>query len=260
MDWYRMKTVLIFLFLGINLFLAALLGYESYAIHKTAKAQSESASLALWRGGISIEAEIPTTAKRLRSLTLENPYADKAAFATRLLGEGAESAGEYYQKDEKRLRFTENGFSYEAAASPAPAEKKHIAPMKKALESMGFSMRYAKGSLENDAVVFTQIIDKVPLFGARLCVSPASDGSVSKIEGTWANVVNVTGERNRVSIAAQALLAFLQEGSHEGKTITGVDCGYAVLLSPGGYRTADATPTWRIETADGNVSFYDARR
>ena len=260
MDWYRMKTILIFLFLGINLFLAALLGYESYAEHRSAKAQTESTIATLGRSGITVSAQTPIGGKRLRSLTLENPCADKAAFTALLLGEGTESAGDHYQKDGKSLRFTENGFSYIGTSSPVPCEKKHISSMKKVLENMGFSMRYAKGTIENGAVVFTQIVDKVPLFGSSLRVTPASDGSVSKIEGTWANVLDAVGEKSRTSGAAKALLAFLQEGTHQGKTITDIQCGYAVLFSGDGYRTADAVPTWRIETADGSTAFYDARQ
>lgn len=259
MDWYRMKTILIFLFLGINLFLAALLGYEIYAEHQTAKAQTESAVLALGRGGITVSAEIPAARKRLRSLSIENPCADKEAFASLLLGEGAETDGEYYRKDGKILRFTENGFSYIGTSSAVYAEKKHIASTKKALESMGLSMRYAKGHIEDGAVVFTQTIDKVPLFGSSLRIFPSSDGSVSKAEGTWANVLGTSGEKNRISGAAKPLLAFLQEGTHGGETVTGIECGYAVLLSAGGYRTASAVPAWRIETAGGTAAFYDAR-
>ncbi len=260
MDWYRMKTVLIFLFLAINLFLGALLGYESFAEHKSAKERTEGTVTVLQNGGVSVSAQVPTSARRLRALTLENPYADKAAFASRLLGEGATASGDGYEKDGESVRFMDKGFVYQSTATALTADKKHIAAMKKALESMGFSMRYAKGSLEDGTVVFTQIIDKVPLFGCRLSVSPASDGSVAKMEGTWANVQDVNGEKKQVSIAAQALLAFLQEGTHEGETVKRIECGYAVLLSPGGYRTADAVPAWRIETENGTVAFFDARQ
>ena len=260
MDWYRMKTVLIILFLGINLFLAALLGYESYSEHKVDQVKTEAILQTLERGGIKVEARLRPSSPRLRALRLENPYADSFAFAARVLGDGAHHQENTFEKDGNKLSFTENGFIFEAASPAVPPQKKHITSLKSALEAMGLSMRYATGKTENNAVIFTQKVDGVPLFGAQLRVMPCADGSVSRIQGTWANIADIYGEKSRVVLPAQALLTFLQEGTHEGETITDATCGYSVLLSDGAYRTADAVPAWRIETESGTVFFYDARQ
>ncbi len=260
MDWYRIKTVLIFLFLGINLFLAALLGYESYSETRTNRARTAAAVETLEKSGITVSAEVSSASPRLRALTLENPYADKAAFAARILGGEVVQMGTSFRQDGCAVHFTENGFSYEGTAPAVPADKKSIKAMKSALEAMGFSMRYAEGTLSGDAVHFIQKVDKMPLFGCALMVWPGEGGKIARMEGTWANILETAGEKKEISIAAEALLTFLQEGTHGGETVTETACGYAVLLAADGYRSADAVPAWRIQTADGETYFYDARQ
>ncbi len=260
MDWYRIKTVLIVLFLAINLFLAALLGYESYSENRANRARTAAAVQTLEKSGIKIEGDVSAAAPRLRALTLENPYADKFAFATRILGGEPTQLGTSFRRNGNTVTFLEKGFSYVGSVPSVSPDKKSIKAMKSSLEAMGFSMRYAKGALSDGAVLFTQKVDKVPLFGCALRVWPGEGGKPARMEGTWANIVDTVGEKQKISIAAEALLAFLQEGTHEGQTVKRAECGYAILLGADGYRTADAVPAWRIETADGAASFYDARQ
>ncbi len=258
MNWYRIKTILIFLFLAINLFLAAHLGVDSLSKTQVAKEQGKTVARALTENGIAVEGEIPYKTPRLDTLTLENPKADPEQFARSVLGEKAIRMGGTWRREGKTLTILEKGFLYESGQAPVRPDKNTVSKMKAALEGMGFPMGYAKGQAGQEAVTFVQIIDGAQLFESTITVYPAADGTVSRIEGAWANVQPGKRQRTPVKSAADALLQFLQEGKKG--TISRVACGYAVLRAEAGYRTADAVPVWRVECADGTIHYYDARR
>jgi len=124
---------------------------------------------------------------------------------------------------------------------------------------MGFAMEFAEGYVGEDEITFVQVVGGVQLFDSVLAVRPAADGTIARMEGVWAEIIGETTDRRPIKSAADALLSFLREG-HTGSTVSEITCGYAVLLREAGYRSADAVPVWRVETADKNVYYYDARQ
>ncbi len=258
MNWYRIKTVLIFLFLSINIFLAAILVINSYSIARTAQERIAVSEAVLEENGITVTADIPIKTPRLGTLTLENPKANPEEFAKRLLGGTAVRLGDIWRREGKTVTFLEKGFVYDSGAGAVPADKKSIKTMKAALENMGFFMEYTEGTVEDGAVFFIRSVDGAPLHEVGLKVFPAADGTVARMEGVWAEIVEVGEERERLNSASDALLSFLREGE-PGSTVTHMDIGYAVLVPEQGYHTADAVPVWRVVTADGNTRYYDAR-
>lgn len=259
MIWYRMKTVLIFLFLAINLFLLGLLGAEWFSARQTEKETAEAAISLLQKNGITVSAKVPHMTKKLSTLTLQNPKADAENFAAGILGGRAIQMGDAWRREGREVTFLERGFRYESGKARAEAVRGSINTMRAALADMGISMDYTSGTVENGAVHFVQEIDGIRLFDFYLTVYPAADGTVAAMEGVWAEITEKLQERTRIRPAADALLMFLRE-SEKKRTVTSITCGYAVLLAENGYRTADAVPAWRIETEDGAQYFYDARQ
>ena len=258
MNWYRIKTVLIFLFLAINIFLLTLLGAESLSKTRAAKEKGEAAGAALAQNGISVEVPVPYKTPKLGTLTLENPKAEPETLAERILGGRAVQVGDAWRREGKILVLQERGFRYDSGMEAVIPEKKDVSRLREELSNMGFSMEYAKGYREGEAVVFVQMPDGVQLFESALSVYPTADGTIARMEGVWANITKKNYERRAIKPAADALLAFLRSGER-GK-ITAITCGYAVLRAEDGYRTADAIPVWKVETADGAVFYEDARQ
>ena len=257
MNWYRIKTVLIILFAAINLFLATLLCASQFKMKTQEKEKIQSAVNVLSASGIRVSCDVPYKTERLRVLTLENPKADPAAFAAAVLGGKVTRLGESYRREGKVLTFLEKGFYYDSGVQSVNPEKSSISEMEKALSALGFRTDFIHGYIEGNAVVFTQKIDSVFLFDCRLLAYPAENGSIARLEGTWAEIPRPEGERKKTQSAADALLSFLQAGNRE--EIVHVECGYAVLSKEKGYRTADAVPVWAITTIDGKVHYFDAR-
>ncbi len=258
MNWYRIKTVLIFLFLAINIFLLALLGAEALSARKAAKEKGEAAGAALSENGITVTAPIPHKTPRLGALTIENLNAAPEALAERILGGKAVRAGDAFLREGQTVSLMEKGFRYASGKEAVTPTKKDVSRLREALSGMGFSMEYAKGHREGEAVLFVQMVDGVQLFESALFVYPAADGTIARMEGDWANITKRDYERGTIKPAADALLDFLRSGG-KGE-ITAITSGYAVLRAESGYRTADAIPVWEIKTAAGTVFYADARQ
>lgn len=257
MNWYRIKTVLIFLFAAINLFLATLLCAAQFKTARQEKAKIQSAVNVLSESGIRVSCDVPHQTERLRVLTLENPKAEPEALAKAMLGNKATRLGDSYRRDGKVLTLLDRGFLYDSGEESVKPEKKSISQMKNALSALGFTMTHAKGTISDNAVMFTQKMDGVSMFDFYLKVYPTASGQIARLEGVWAEITHAEGERQKTQSAADALLAFLQAGNRN--EIVGVECGYAVLSKEKGYRTADAVPVWAVETNDGKVHYFDAR-
>ena len=257
MNWYRIKTILIFLFLAINLFLASLLFYENFAIKKAEEKRLESAIGVLRDAGIKVEApQIPVKHPRMATLTVQNQLADKEAFCARLLGGTPVRMGNTYRRQGKSVTITDTGFMYRSGHAPAPAAKNAVKSMKTALSKLGFSMEYAKGYEKDGKVYFAMEISGKPLYGSALIVTPGGE-EIAEMEGNWPQVLEVKSTKTPTLGAADALMHLLHTSDISGETVEKIALGYTVLVE-GGYQTADAVPVWRLET-DENVYFYDAR-
>ncbi len=257
MNWHRIKTVLIFLFLAINLFLTSLLLYENIASKKAEEKRLHAAIAVLRAADIRMETgKVIADGARMATLTVENPTADAEAFATSLLGDTPLRMGNTYRRQGKTVTITETGFCYHGNLAPKGTEKDAVGTMRDALRKMGFSMNYAKGYEKDGKVYFTTLVSGRPLYDCTLMVTP-SGTEIASIEGKWPHVLEVQGTKERVSGAADALIRLLNEPNAANSTVTEVSLGYAVLVD-GGYQTANAVPVWRIVT-DKAVYMYDAR-
>ena len=257
MDWYRIKTILIILFVAINIFLAVLLLRENMATRRMEEEHIAAANAVLAKNGITIKAEIPRVRGRMATLTVENPLAEKEAFAEMLLGGKPVSADNTYYRNGNSVEITEAGFHFVGKTKPKMPGKNAVRTVKDMLTRMGFSMDYAEGRQEGQAVYFSAAYEGKPIYGCNLVVIPGEDGQ-AEMQGTWHFVQEVKNEKNKIISAADALMSFLQEKTAAQDVITCVDYGYGILVE-GGYRTADAVPVWHI-TSDEMTKFYDARK
>ncbi len=258
MYWYRIKTVLIFLFLAINIFLAVLLGLGVHSKTELARKKGEAAAAALERNGIRVLASVPYKTPRLGTLTVENPLANPEALARQILGDGAVRLGNAWEKDGRKLTVLPESFLYESGTPSVKPENGAVSRMKTVLSDMGFPMEHARGELSDNAVLFRRELLKHPLFEACLFVYPAADGTVARMHGIWPAVSENPGTRAAIKPAAEALLTYLREG--HTKAVTAITAGYAVMRAEEGYRTAEAVPVWRVHTEDDAVYDYDARQ
>ncbi len=258
MYWYRIKTVLIILFLAINIFLAVLLGVGAHSKTELARKKGEAAAAALERNGITVSAVVPYKTPRLGTLTVENPLANPEKLAQQVLGEGAIRFGDSWRKEGRTLTILPEGFLYESGVPSVNPESGSVSHMKTALSDMGVNLEHACGELSADAVLFRREIAGHPLFESHLFVYPAQDGTVARMEGVWPEIQENAGTRAAVKPAAEVLLSYLREGHTE--TVTYISAGYAVMRAEEGYRTAEAVPVWRVHTEGGAVYDYDARQ
>ena len=114
MNWSRVKTILIFLFLAVDIALLSAIIIPSVGAGTIPKETISATVEVLGGRGITIdEKTIPAKRESLGIVELYNIWPDGKALATRLLG-GEVQTGEnsFFYREEKTLHVTPYGFEY----------------------------------------------------------------------------------------------------------------------------------------------------
>ena len=271
MYWYKVKNVLIILFALINVFLLGAIAVGNAEKKREEERLSESLVKVLENSKVQIDRElIPQTAPRLSTKQVENRVEPDAEFASLVLGGNAEiryddSGNLYYAFGGGKLYLANGRLHYynTSFSGDGDVSESAVAAAKEMLRKIGAPMADYRNEIQGDTVVFTMYIDGVPLFGNTLNVKMAGN----KVGELWGYIIINTaysGTQTRLRSAADVLLEFLQDSSRgtENVTVTAIELGYSVLAqgTDVDFKTADAIPTYRVQTDDGREFYYDARQ
>jgi len=264
MDWYKIKSILIALFLLINILLLGLIFYNSVKDSRTDRMEIESAVKVMKLNNINISPDqVDSKPSKAYSITILNPMTDAGAFAEKMLGGTPSLQGKEYLFESKKLKINGINFIYEntlykEAGTPS---RKLVKSAKKELVNMGFDMKYSKSQIKNNTIIFTQRVHGNELFGSKLSVT-ACDKGIITVTGSWAEVSRVSSSDVVITSAAEVLIAFLRDENRPADTsdIISVKYGAGLTLDASDYRTAETVPLWKITLKNGKEFFYDARK
>ncbi|MBQ7718344.1 MAG: hypothetical protein IJT38_03510 [Clostridia bacterium] len=271
MYWYKVKNVLIILFAAINIFLIATIVIGNVEKNREEQRISDSLIKVLENSNVKINGElISTKAPKLNTKQVENFITQDTDFASLILGGKAAVKFDgdgvlYYGFEEdklylanSRLHYYNSSFSGSGDTDAATVEKADAA-----LRKIGLPMEDYRGELNGDTVIFTLYIDGVPFFGNNLNVK-LFNGQIGELWGYIIKNTAFTGTPASIRSTADVLLEFLQEPARgtESITVTALELGYSILEQGSNidFKTADAVPTYRIQTDKGQIFYYDARK
>ena len=114
MYWSRVKTILIFLFFALDIFLFGYIMYSDYDENAVSRTEKENTAAVLKNNNIKIDTEIiPDKTGWLGIVELNSIWTDSDSLAKSVLGTGAEKISDgAYSKGKTRLDLFEDGFSY----------------------------------------------------------------------------------------------------------------------------------------------------
>jgi hypothetical protein len=272
MDWKRGKTLLIYLFLGVNLFLAAIVVYGAVSDARSERAALRDGARALRRRGVLLEEDLLSRVKTdERAFNLFNPLYDGAEFAERLLGARTEpaqtEAGARYQNAAGALTLEDGGFFFERDAPPQ-GEGLRRGEAEKTLEA-GFSKLELGGyavlsETENgggyDFVLAPRFRER-QIEGVTLEVSVRAD-EISAMRGVWL-IPSEAADAAPLELRKKAdiFMALLGDGDVNNgaeRRVTEAAFGYWAPPEARRHKATLATPAY-VLTVDGGKHVYDAR-
>ena len=256
MSWERVKTVLIFLFLCINIFLVSYMLMsisQSTEIDRTTVLGTVNV---LKAGGVTVDADIvPTSIPKydnadVYNIALDEKFIDKAGDSLKITDSEFELFYEYDVSgiDESNIDKTVKSILKDLSIDTKCVVVKH--------SGQGDGL-YAKVHYEDDDMVFYEPY-----------ISFYKQGNGFKIKGYWftprekIEKSNVRGPE--MAYITSILVDFMSNTDREISTdsvISGIDIGYSVQNYDTGsvHMSVPAVPAVRLMTQDGKEYYYNAR-
>ncbi len=253
MNWPKMKTALIMMFLVIDLFLMVWnvsLHKESLAVEKNTV---ENTIKLLSDRGIEvsedlIQPEIP----EIGSVTVKNSMANQAEFLSDILGQGYLKEGNRFYTESREVLIKSNSFEIR--------EKKEIESLDEAekwLSSMGFDLKDTVRTKYKNGYIFRTMHKGFEVFKSRITVEN-KDGQ-AHAEGSLFYIAEADKGKSE-NIHVISVLPKLIKENVGGQRITSVTTGYLPVIDEGVFSESKAGAVYRILLSDGREFYYSAEK
>ena len=248
MYWSRVKTILIFLFFALDIFLFGYIMYSDYDENAVSRTEKENTAAVLKNNNIKIDTEIiPDKTGWLGIVELNSIWTDSDSLAKSVLGTGAEKISDgAYSKGKTRLDLFEDGFSYSTGVK-------------------NITKPNAKTAAHGNELLFTQEIDGVPIFETGISVKASKD-KLAEVYGYWifsdSGDSIVKKQEARLMPATSVLINFTGSDLYDshGDEITKIEEGYSIG-SPAPdtqHKLVSVAPAYKITLKSGAYAVYDA--
>ena len=269
MNWGRIKTILIILFLFTDVFLA-------FSIFTSQKKETEispevvSATVEiLEKHNILIDKSVISSKIAQASiLQADNVISDYLEFANLVLGDGfiKESQTSFFEKD-VRLTFSGDNFSFEHTSNPDVSQNFTLNEAQKTafsyLENLGFDTSGAKviSSSSSGGMFRIKIRDyaeNMPVYSSEVEISVFKNG-VHSVSGSWFNRRISSNPNNNLKSPASVLVDFASTYEGSDAKIESAELGYSVFDNETYHKSASLIPVTKIQLNDGSEYFMDSR-
>ena len=267
MNWGRIKTILIILFLFTDIFLAFSIFSSNQKEIKVPAEVIDASCEILKKHDISIDkSKIPSKIPSAPILQANNAVTSYEEFAQKMLGDDFAVSESTYSSKTAKLTFSGDTFTFKSTKKPTATENLAQNKLQKAvfakLETLGFDMSDAIAvsvSVKN-GVCTMKILDyynKLPVFSSELTVVATAD-EIFSLSGCWYNRQS-SGQTNILKSTAAILVDFAAK--YDGGApaeINSVELGYSIFDSETYHKSASLIPVNKIVISD-SVYFMDAR-
>jgi len=266
MDWGKAKSILIILFLILNIFLGYNLFIERLS-PQVSSSQLKAAESILKERGITLKTKIPPNSEIASRLAFEGVgQFDMSKTASKLLGVDSSIIGENTVLNNGEKQFSiENRYTfiYTNKSPDSPIEinnaKELEASIKKFLKDAGLptsdlvldDINYRESTAN---VVFIQQKGKYKLFNNYVEVKASKEG----IEYLKCSLQKPSTTKKDERIMPAYKVLFQNLWDNNGMVISSIELGYTIDETDGEITGYYERLHWRVKTEDGKSMFFDA--
>ena len=265
MNFGRAKTILIFLFVIINLFLLSYIFVTSKDITVPDRKTISTTIDILQQRNIFLNEKINlSSVEKLNYLNLEAETKDEKVFASKILG-SFKAKNNVYTGDLGDITITNGNFVWNVKDNHNFSEfneksvKNYAVNFLKNLQTDTSSLKVTDISDQdgNYKVTFSHYFLEKELFNIKTSVF-VSGGGVYKIEGNIFSLVSLTGSEQKCNPITILLNYSSTKNSSEKEEITAINSGYYCESSPKEYKSLSAQPCFEIVFSSGKKLYFDA--
>ena len=265
MNFGRAKTILIFLFLLLNLFLIGYIFVTSNDITVPDNKAVSATTEILKSRNIYLNDKINLkSVEKINYLNLEAITKDEKAFASKLLG-AYRAKGNTYTGDYGDVTITNGSFVWNVKDNHFFSEfdEKHVknyaVKFLKKHEIDTSVLKITDVSLVNGSykIVFSHYFFDKELFNIKTNVY-VSGGGVYKIEGNIFSLISLSGSEQKSNPVTALLDYSASKKTSEKEEIISINSGYYSESEPKDYKSLSAQPCFEIVFSDGRKLYFDA--
>jgi len=270
MNWGRVKTVLIILFLATDIFL---LGIYLTSMHSSSTISDEVIAdtvTALGNNKITVNPDIiPKKVQRAPYAEAENVMTDYETFAKNLLGDNIQKIDYGYESPLGKVTFYGDRFNYTTTAyhfvsantntvfDAATAQDIVITSLKRLRFDLSSATVSVKEQDNAYVVTIENSVNSLPVFNSQVVATISKSGECS-LSGIWFNQTESAGSDMEFKRVTSALIEFIPQ-LPEGCEIVKIETGYNIFDKESFHKSATLIPVWHITCKDGSTYLLDAR-
>lgn len=270
MYWYKVKNLLIVMFIIINLFLISFIVQGHVFRQKAEYDKMEALNSALNANNISVaDGIISSETSTLKTTTAENIIPHEKNLPETFFKGNYETVQEdditKYKQGSKTV-YTQNGKLYFSDSNLKPdtaLSEKNISDAVKILSGYGFNISSAQPKISGNTINFIYKFNDLPLFENNLSVKMSGE-RIASLSGYFIKINNEYSDEIRIKSTADILIDFIQDEKRTDKVrkVTSISLGYSLLLADSSvdFKHTETIPTYKITTDNNETYFYDASR
>lgn len=268
MNWSRVKTVLIILFLCTDIFLLSIYFTSKYSSSTISSDVIDSTVQILKKNGIEIDPSvIPQNTRTAPQFEAVNVISSQEEFAKKFLGNNLVPTEFGYESAFGTINFYGDRFNYTMKPgsdalldiNPITNDKSAKSAAISVLENLGLDLKNAKISVIKDMDGFTIVAENtahnLPIFNSSVSVKATK--TINSVSGIWFNFYDSSGTNNLKNITS-VLIDFVPNAAENIK-ITNLELGYHIFDFTQYHKSATLIPVWKVTCEDSSVFYLDAR-
>ena len=265
MNFGRVKTLLIFIFMIVNLFLVGYIFATSNDITIPDRKTVDTTVEILKTRNIILNEKINLgTGEKINNINLEAVTMDEKVFASKLLG-SFKAKGNNYIGESGDLTITNGSFVWNVKESHSFSEfnenqiRKYAVKFLNRYEFDTSLLKITDISLINGnyQVTFSHFFFDKELFNIKTKVF-ISGGGVYKVEGNVFSLVSLSGTEQTCNPINTLLNYSSTKDMSKKEEIVQINSGYYSESSPKNYKSLSALPCFELVFADGRKLYFDA--
>lgn len=265
MYWSRVKTILIFLFFALDVFLFGYIIYSDYDETAITLSEKENTVAVLANNNLKIDGDIiPERTTALGIVEMNSVWTNPDKLATSFLGGGKEKISDsVYKKDNAHLEISENGFLY--TTGEKNISEPVAAKAAEKLKNIRVNVDKKDAKKKENELVFTQKIDDVPIFETGIEVK-TSEEELAEVYGYWIfsdSDESIIKKQEYILVSIPSVLISFTENdlyNKNGDEIVEIERGYSIGTPEPDtqHKLVSVAPAYKITLKNGSYAVYDA--
>lgn len=270
MNWGRVKTVLIILFLCTDIFLLATYLTSKYASSTISPEVIESTIEVLENNNITVDPSIiPNKIPSVVSPDAQNVISDYETFAKKVLGSEISPIDYGFEGIVGKLTFFGDRFNFQKNTMldaltdviPVTDEKMAKDVTVSSLQQLGFDLENAEITTKQTDTGYTVTLENhaksLPIFNSQVTATLSKSG-ITSVSGIWFNETEEQNGNIKIKSITSALIDFIPDVKTPAE-ITEIELGYNIFDKASYHKSATLIPVWKVTTKDGETYLLDAR-